>query len=197
MRSTIRRTAAIAGCTVLGTTMLVLGAGPAAAHPRNGDGVTRTVAGSAIGSLPSPDGELFVLLSVFDPPDQDAFAGVEIFGQIGEQTYECFEGPPVDADLDRLKEAAAEGRTRLLCSGQDLPADVVAHVKVDVEWDGSGRVTRERFTQEGCRVRNAIRQADVTGRVTVRIPELGVKVRITEGFGDLRRTRSVCRDVEG
>ncbi len=68
---------------------------------------------------------------------------------------------------------------------------------MDVAWDGYGPVRRETFTQDGCTARSVIRQADVAGRVTVRIPELGVKVRITEGFGDLRRTKTVCRDAQG
>jgi hypothetical protein len=170
--------------------MVVTGAGTAAAHPD--DDVPRTVEGYAVGSLPSPDGELGVLLTIFDPPRRKAFAGVEIFGRHGDTYYECFEGPSIRADLERLRDADAWGRTKLLCGGPGLPEDVVAYVRVDVDWDGSGAITRNRYTEGDCRVRTAIRAAEVSGRVTVRIPELGVRTRLTEGFGDLRRTTSIC-----
>src|SRR5688572_29243656 len=162
MRSrTPRRAIAVAGCAVLGAAMVVVGAGPATAHL----GGTRTVEGSAIGSLSTTNGELGVILSVFDPPDRDAFAGVEIFGSTATSFFECFEGPQIDAELARLRAAEAEGRTTLLCGGPELPPEgVVAHVKVDVEWDGFGRVAHDRSTVDGCRVTTAIRQADVSGR---------------------------------
>ena len=167
--------------------MVVVGAGPAAA-----DGVTRTVEGSAIGSIPAPNDDFGVLISLFDPPDRDAFAGVEIFGSTATTFYECFDGPAIDADLARLREAEAEGRTRLLCGGPDLPA-FYAYVKVDVEWDGVGPITRDRFSSDGCRVTAAVRQAEVTGHITVRIPALDIKAHLTEGVGDLRRTTTICR----
>ncbi len=191
--TTARRATAVAGCAVLGAAMVVVGAVPATAH-----GGTRTVEGSAIGSLSAPDGELGVILSVFDPPDRDAFAGVEIFGSTATSFFECFEGPQIDAELQRLREAEAEGRTTLLCGGPELPPEgVVAHVRVDVEWDGFGRVAHDRFSLDGCRVKTAIRQAEVSGRITVRIPALDVTAYLTEGVGDLRRTTSICKDARG
>ena len=175
-------------CAGVAPASVVLGAGPALA------GGNRTVEGSAIGSLSSTDGELGVILSIFDPPDRDAFAGVEIFGSTATSFFECFEGPQIDAELHGLKTAAAEGSTTLLCGGPDLPGDVVAYVDVDVAWDGFGRVAHDRFSSAGCRVRTAVRQAEVTGRVTVRIPALDVEAFLPEGFGDLRRTTSICRN---
>jgi hypothetical protein len=174
--------------------MAVVGAGPAIAHPHDHGGVTRTVEGYGVGSLSAPDSELGVLITLFDPPDRDAHAGVEIFGSTATSYYECFEGPSIEADLDRLRDADAWGRTRLLCGGPDLPRDVTAFVKVDLDWDRAGPVVRDRFPQGECTVRTAMRPADVTGRVTVRIPALGVKARLTEGVGDLRRTTTVCPD---
>ena len=190
-----RRRAAVVGCAVvLAAATAVVGAGTAAADAGYGPGTTRTVEGSAYGSLPSPDGELFVFLSLFDPPRKKAFAGVEVFANDG--AYECFNGRHIKADLDDLEEAEAEGRTRLVCGGPDpdFPRKVTAYVEVDVEWTAFGRVTRETHTEPetGCTVHNLIRSADVTGSVTVRIPALGVETTITEGFGDLRRTTSIC-----
>ena len=43
-------------------------------------------------------------------------------------------------------------------------------------------------------MRVATRQADVEGKVTVRIPRLDVTAHIREGVGDLRRITSVCPD---
>ena len=195
MRSTTaRRATAIAGCAVLAAASVVMAAGTAAGSPGHGSGVTRTVEGSAIGSLSTPDGELGVILSVFDPPDRAAFAAVEITGSTATSPFECFEGPQIDAALVRLKQAHAEGSTTLPCSGPDLPGDVVAHVEVDVDWHAHGRVAHDRSTSEGCRLTTAIRQAEVTGRVTVRIPALDLEAYLPEGVGDVRRTTSLCRD---
>ena len=195
MRSTTaRRATAIAGCAVLGAASVVMTAGTAAGSPGQGSGVTRTVEGSAIGSLSSPDGQLGVILSVFDFPDRAAFTGVEIFGSTATSFFECFEGPQIEAALVRLKQAHAEGNTTLLCGGPDLPSDVVGHVEVDVDWHARGRVSHDRFTSDGCRVTTAIRQAEVTGRLTVRIPALDIAANLPEGVGDLRRTTSLCRD---
>ena len=187
--TTARRATAVAGCAVLGAASVILGAAPAAASPGS-----RTVEGSAIASLTTPSGDLAVFLSLFDPPDRDAFAGVEIFGSIATSSFECFEGPPIDATLNRLKDAEAEGSTTLLCGGPELPNDVLGYVEVDVEWDAFGPVSHDRFSSDGCRVTTAIRQAEVTGRVTVRIPALDIDAYLPEGFGDLRRTTSICRD---
>jgi len=190
MRSTtVRRATAVAGCAVLGAASVILGAAPAAASP-----VSRTVEGSAIGSLTATDADLGVFLSVFDPPDVDAFAGVEIFGSTATSPFECFEGPRIDAGMNRLKAAEAEGRTTLTCGGPGLPEDVVAYVRVDVEWDAFGRVSHERSSSGQCEVTTAIRQADVTGRVTVRIPALDIEAYLSDGTGQVRRTTSLCRD---
>jgi hypothetical protein len=61
------------------------------------------------------------------------------------------------------------------------------------EHGGTCTIARESSTQDGWRVEAAIRQSDVGGRVTVRIPDLGVKAYLPD---DLRRTMSVCRDAQ-
>jgi len=192
--TTTLRKAAVAGCaTVLAAATVVTGAGPAAAHT---DGGTRTVEGYGVGSLPSPDGTFGVLITLFGPPGRRPFAGVEIFGRHADSYYECFEGPAIRADLDGVRDGDAWGWTTLLCGGPELPREVTAYLTVHLDWNPAGPVVRERSTQGDCRVRTAMRQAEVSGRVTVRIPDLGVKAYLTEGVGDLRRITSVCPDEE-
>jgi hypothetical protein len=193
---TTRRATAVAGCAVLGAAMVVVGTGPAAATSDD-HGAVRTVEGYGVGSLSAPDAGLGVLISLFGPPDRDAFAGVEIFGSTATTYYECFEGPTIDAEIEGVREAEAEGRTKLLCGGPDFPSDVVAYVTVDLEWDGVGPVAHDRYTFDGCRVKSSIRQAEVTGRVKVSIPALDIKAYLTEGVGDLRRITSICPDPQG
>ena len=193
MRSTTaRRATAVAGCAVLGTAMVVVGAGPAAAQPHGDHGAVRTVEGYGIGSLSAPHDDFGVLITLFDPPDRDAFAGVEIFGSTSTTYYECFEGPAIDAEMRGVHAAESEGSTTLLCGGPDFPPDVVAHLTVDLEWHGVGRVFHDRDTTDGCRVKSDLRQAEVTGRVTVSIPALDIKAYLTEGVGDLRRITQKC-----
>jgi len=192
--TTARRATAIAGCAVLGTAMVVVGGGPAAARPHDNHGAVRTVEGYGVGSLSAPDDDFGVLITLFDPPDRDAFAGVEIFGSTATTFYECFEGPAIDAEMSGVRAAEADGSTTLLCGGPDFPADVVAYLTVDLEWKGVGRVFHERDTSDGCRVKADVRQAEVSGRVTVSIPALDIKAYITEGVGDLRRITRICHD---
>jgi hypothetical protein len=61
---------------------------------------------------------------------------------------------------------------------------------------GTCSVVRDSATPDGCGVEAATRRADVDGRVTVRIPDLGVKAYLPEGVGDLWRTKSGCRDAQ-
>ena len=53
-------------------------------------------------------------------------------------------------------------------------------------WIRPCRDGRVRASEDGGTVQAAIRKADVEGRVTLRIPDLGVKAYLPDGVGDLR-----------
>lgn len=188
------RTARTFAATLLAGTAIGTAAGPAAAAPPGGAlpegrGVQEEVTGSAFASLGSAGSDLGVFLSVFQPPGEPAFALPEVFVA----GYECFLGEFVDATLDGLDEATAWGTTTLQCSGDGLP-DTEAVVDVDVRWTGVGRTMRTVVAGPHfpCVSRTAIREAEISGSVHVSIPDLGIDTTVTEGFGDVRRTRSVC-----
>ena len=192
MRTTGRRIVA-AGAVAAG--VLWAGTGTAAADPPTGLEDIFPTEGAAYASLPAPDQDLQVFLSVFDGPGGEATAGVEVFGALGpDNYYECFDGPLIPAALNGLEGARAEGRTTLLCGGPNLPRDVVAHVDVDAEWTATGPVDRSAGMVPGsqCVSVNEQRAAEVTGLVTVSIPELGVTASATEGSGDVRTVTSIC-----
>ncbi|TYP87519.1 hypothetical protein [Blastococcus xanthinilyticus] len=191
-----RRTGA--ALAVAAATVMVTGAGTAAAGPPGDHRPTRVVEDAAIGSFSTPSGDVTVFLSLFDPPGDEEIGGVEIFGTTPSgDSYECFEGPQISADLDGLRGAWSEGSTTLACGGPDLPQGVVAEVGVDVRWEPYGRVETSIVTlpDPPCVSRTRLRAAEISGLVTVSIPALGVTASVTEGFGDVRMITSICRPL--
>lgn len=192
MTTTYRRIVA-AGAVAAG--MLWAGTGTAAADPPADRGSTFPTEGAAFASLSTPDGSLSVFLSVFDPPGEEPIAGVEVFGTDPTYgPYECWQGPMITASFRGLAGASAEGSTTLLCGGEHLPDDVVAHVSVDATWKAVGPVDRSTVVIPGmpCATLNRQRAAEVTGPVTVEVPALGVEATLPDGFGDVRRLTSIC-----
>ncbi|RZU30936.1 hypothetical protein [Blastococcus saxobsidens] len=197
MRSTDRRIVA-AGAVVTG--LLWVGTGTAAAGPPADRGNLFPTVGAAYASLPAPDGDFYVHLSVFDGRGGEATAGVEVFGTYGPgegEYFECFDGPLIGATLDGLDGATAEGSTTLVCGGPALPGDGAAHVTVDVEWEAYGPVDRSAVVIPGlpCVSLNKQRAAEVTGLVTITValPEREpITATIEDGFGDVRTLTDIC-----
>lgn len=203
-RTTVTRAIGVGAPTVAAvtTTVMWLGAGTAAAHQPDDRGVDLVTEDAAYGSLPAPDADLAVMLSVFDGAGDEEIAGVEVFGSFGpgpDDYYECFEGPPIPADLDGLEGARAMGSTTLTCGGPTLAGDVVAQVDVDVVWEPVGRIDRwvDAGPESPCIWLAEERAAELAGLVTVTIPALGITATMTEGFGDLRTSTGICPPAAG
>lgn len=199
MRTTDRRIVAV-GAVAAG--LVWTGAGTAAAGPSADRGKVFPTEGAAYGSLPAPDGSLYVHLSVWEDPGGEATAGVEVFGTYGDgefDYFECFDGSPVSATLDGLDGATAAGSTTLVCGGPGRLSDGVASVSVDVEWEPYGRIDRSvvRVPGDPCISLNKQRAAHLVGDATVSISfSEGSTITATiddgVGPGDVRTLRGVC-----
>jgi hypothetical protein len=170
------------------------GTGTAIAAPPEGTGPVRSTDGSAFAVLStSAEPELGIILDVFDPQDQPAFAGLDVF--FG--AYECQTDAPIPATLDGVDSASAAGTLSVTCGGVGVP-EVTGYAEVDVQWTGEGRISRSTVAgPQFCVSRTQAREAEVTGTVRLVIEALGVDVVTTPEFGELRLTRSICPPSRG
>lgn len=170
------------------------GTGTAAAAPPEGAGPVRSTDGSAVALLGSAEEpNLGIILDVFDPQDQPAFSGLDVF--FG--AYECQTDAPIPASLDGVDSAAAEGTVFVTCGGEGVP-EVTGYAEVDVQWTGVGRISRSTVAgRPFCVSRTQAREAEVTGTVRLVIEALDVDAVTTPDFGELRLTQSICPPSRG
>ncbi|GAB3314053.1 hypothetical protein GCM10027451_28550 [Geodermatophilus aquaeductus] len=163
--------------------------GTATAAPPAGSGTENTTTGSA-SAFPLVGGA-GVFLSAYDPDGEAPFTVPEVLAG----AYECFADERLPADFRGLGSVRTAGTTGVTCSADGLP-DVTGTLGLDVEWRGRGPATEqpEPPVPTGCDLRVLIRQADLTGSITLEVPALGIDATadLAGVRGDIRTALSNC-----
>ena len=183
---TSRAIGRVATAGVLTTVLACAAAGPAAA----GDGPARTTSGSTSAFLwtGSDDGP-GVFFDLFQPPGQDAFANLEVF--VG--AYECLTPGPVPAEFDPVAgTASATGSLELSCNGFDLPEATGEATFALTFTPGEQTLFRGVDVDGRCLTRSWVRDAGVTGTVTVEVPDLGLSAETVTREAEFRVDDRVC-----
>ena len=169
---------------LLAAALLLSGCGAAAGEPEDAAATTSTpsagpsgppgigYASAFLGAGGSSGSEdLFVHLTVFDPPDVAAFGNGEFF-VLG---WDCQTAGTVPATVDGTEAATAVGELTLTCGSHTMPGEVTGTAVVDLTWTADGPPVETRVSGPGgeCDEDRTDRHAVVGGQVRVTIPELG------------------------
>ncbi|MGY1783391.1 hypothetical protein [Geodermatophilus sp. SYSU D00698] len=137
--------------------------------------------------------DLFVHVTVFDPPDADAFGNGEFF-VLG---WDCLTEQRVPATVAGLDSATARGELALTCGSHTQPGEVTGTAVVDLTWtaEGPGHEYTLDSPDGACRELLTDRHAVVTGQVRVVVPDLGydgVAVTLADDDDSLARGVPAC-----
>ncbi|MGY1734205.1 hypothetical protein ACI798_22080 [Geodermatophilus sp. SYSU D01045] len=137
--------------------------------------------------------DVFVHVTVFDPPDADAFGNGEFF-VLG---WDCLTEERVPATVAGLDSATARGELALTCGSHTAAGEVTGTAVVDLTWtaEGPGHEYALDSPDGACRELLTDRHAVVTGQVRVVVPGLGydgVAVSLADDDDSVSRGVPAC-----